>query len=178
MSIYLRELTREDIKTINVWRNDKRLVDQLGANFHFVNRETDEQWFDQYLKNRATQIRMAIIEEKTDQFIGVIYLLELNFINRTGLYGGLLIGEKDCQGKGYGTLATLKMLEHAFNDLNLNRIFGYWLEENERSIAVAKKCGFVDEGTMRQCVYKNGIFKNMKIMSILKEEFVNLDKPK
>lgn len=174
MSIYLRELTREDIKTINLWRNDKELVDQLGANFHFVNLETDEQWFEQYMKNRANQVRMAIIEEKTNQFMGVVYLLDLNFINRTGLYAGLLIGERKYQGKGIGTLATLKMLEHAFDDLNLNRVYGYWLEENERSISVSKKCGFVEEGIMRQCVYKNGVYKNMKIMSILKEEFFKL----
>ena len=174
MSIYLRELTREDIKTINVWRNDKELADQLGANFHFVNLESDEQWFELYMKNRANQVRMSIIEETTNHFIGVIYLLDINFINRTGLYAGLLIGAKESQGKGYGTIATLKMLEHAFYDLNLNRVYGYWLEENKRSIAVSKKCGFVEEGKIRQCVYKNGVFKNMIIMSILREEFVEL----
>ena len=27
MSIYLRELTGEDIKTLNVWRNEKELID-------------------------------------------------------------------------------------------------------------------------------------------------------
>ena len=37
-----------------------------------------------------------------------------------------------------------------------------------------KKCGFIEEGVMRQQVYKNGQYKNMKIMSILKEEFVRL----
>jgi hypothetical protein len=50
MSIYLRELTRDDIKTINVWRNNKTLVDQLGAPFRYINMETDEQWFEQYMK--------------------------------------------------------------------------------------------------------------------------------
>jgi RimJ/RimL family protein N-acetyltransferase len=173
MSVYLRELTRDDIKTINIWRNDKALVDQLGANFHFINIETDEQWFDQYLKNRSNQIRMAIIEEKSTQFIGVIYLLDIDFINRTAS-AAYMIGEKKNQGKGYGTQAVIKILVHAFNNLNLNRVFGYWLEENKRSIHVAKKCGFIEEGVMRHHVYKNGGYKDLLIMGVLKEEFIQL----
>jgi len=174
MSIYMRELTREDIKIINVWRNNKALVDQLGSPFRYINMETDEQWFEQYMKNRGTQVRCAIIEEKTNEFIGVVYLLDIDPINRRALYGGLLIGEKKHQGKGYGTLATIKLLEHAFYNLNLNKVFGFWLEENIRSINLSKKCGFSEEGLMRQHAFKNGEYKNMVVMSILKEEFVDL----
>jgi RimJ/RimL family protein N-acetyltransferase len=173
MSIYLRELIHEDIKTINIWRNDKELVDQLVSAFRFVNLETDEQWFDQYMKNRSNQVRTAIIEKNSNKFIGVIYLLEIDVISRTANIG-YMIGEKNNQGKGYGTQAVLKMLDHAFNNLNLNRVFSYWLEENQRSIHVAKKCGFTEEGILRHHVYKNGEYKNLLIMGILKEEFIKL----
>lgn len=173
MSICLRELTHDDIKTINVWRNNKTLVDQLGAPFRYINMETDEQWFEQYMKNRGTQVRCAIIEEETNEFIGLVYLLDIDPINCRALYG-IMIGEKKYQGKGYGTLATIQILEHAFYNLNLNKIFGFWLEENIRSINLAKKCGFSEEGLMRQHVFKEGKYKNMIVMSILKEEFVDL----
>ncbi len=175
MSIYLRELTYEDIKTLNKWRNDKELIDQLGSPFRYINIETDEKWFEQYMNNRGTQVRCAIIEEKTNEFIGVVYLTDIDTINRTGFYG-ILIGEKKHQGKGYGTLALLKILEHSFYNLNLNKVFGFFREENVRSINVAQRCGFLEEGTMRQHVFKNGEYKNIVIMGILKEEFVHLYK--
>lgn len=173
MSIYLRELTGGDIKTLNVWRNEKELIDHLGSPFRYINIETDEKWFEQYMNNRGNQVRCAIIEEKTNEFIGVVYLTDIDTINRTGFYG-ILIGEKKYQGKGYGTLALLKILEHAFCNLNLNKVFGFFLEENIRSINVAKKCGFSEEGIMRQHVFKNGEYKNIVIMSVLKEEFATL----
>jgi RimJ/RimL family protein N-acetyltransferase len=173
LSIYLRDLTQEDIKTINIWRNDKELIDYLVSTFRFVNIETDEQWFDQYMKNRSNQVRLAIIEEYSNQFVGMIHLLDIDFINRTANVGFLIGGKKD-RGKGYGTQAVLKILEHAFNNLNLNRVFSCWLEENKRSIQLAKKCGFIEEGILRHHVYKNGEYKNLLILSILKGEFIKL----
>jgi len=174
MSIHLREITSDDIKTINVWRNDKKLIDQLGANFRYINLETDEQWFDQYMKNRSTQIRCAIIDDETLELIGVIYLLEIDFINRHGELS-IFIGEMNNQNKGYGSLAVFKMLEHAFFNLNLHKVWIITLEKNIRAIRSYKKCGFVDDGTLRQHVYKNGKYENMKIMSIIKEEFIKID---
>ena len=69
------------------------------------------------------------------------------------------------------------MLVHAFNNLNLNRGFLYILEENKRSINLAKKCGFIEEGILRHHIYKNGEYKNLLIMGILKEDFIKLQIP-
>lgn len=173
MSIYLRELMHEDIKIINVWRNDKTLVDQLGSIFRYINIETDERWFEQYMNNRTSQIRCAIIEKETEKIIGVAYLINIDYINRGGEFS-IFIGDTNNQGKGYGFCATIQILEHAFFNLNLNRVYLTVLEENIRAINTYVKCGFTEEGIIRQCLYKNGKYKNMKMMSILKEEFVDL----
>ena len=85
-----------------------------------------------------------------------------------------MIGDKRNYDKGYGTEATKLMLNHAFNNLNLNRIYLKVLEDNPRAIKIYDKCGFKKEGVLRSAVYKNGSYKNLIIMSILKEEFALL----
>ena len=41
---YLREIERKDIETINGWRNDKQVIDFLGAPYRFINQEVDNTW--------------------------------------------------------------------------------------------------------------------------------------
>jgi UDP-4-amino-4,6-dideoxy-N-acetyl-beta-L-altrosamine N-acetyltransferase len=172
MEIYLRELTHEDLITINGWRNNKELVDQLGANFHFINIETDNQWFDNYMNNRTNQIRCAIVNNETKKIIGVIYLLSIDFVNRKADLS-IFIGDIENHNKGYGSQAIIKMLKHAFDDINLNRVSLIVLSDNIRAINVYKKCGFSEEGLIRQYAFKNGSYKDMIIMSILRQEFLH-----
>lgn len=51
--IKLRELEFEDLKIVNTWRNNKELIDSLGANFRYVNFETEKLWFDSYMKQQC-----------------------------------------------------------------------------------------------------------------------------
>lgn len=63
------------------------------------------------------------------------------------------------------------MLNHAFNNMNLQRVELTVLEDNTRARHLYEKCGFVYEGKKRKAKYKNGKFVDMLIYSILKSEF-------
>jgi RimJ/RimL family protein N-acetyltransferase len=103
--------------------------------------------------------------------IGVVYLLDIDWQARSAVYAISIYEEKN-KGKGIGKLATLKILEHAFNDLNLNRIQLEVLDYNEKAINFYNKIGFKKEGVIRESIYKNGEYHNQILMSILKKEFV------
>lgn len=166
--IKLRELEFEDLKIVNTWRNNKELIDSLGANFRYVNFETEKLWFDSYMKNRNSNVRLAILD--SDVFVGMINLTNINMLNQSAEYS-IQIGNSEKQSKGVGTKSTKLILEHAFNNLNLNKVYLTVLVKNERAIKLYDKCGFRIEGTLREEVYKNGKFQDMYIMSILKKEF-------
>ncbi len=91
-------------------------------------------------------------------------------LNQSAEYS-IQIGNSEKQSKGVGTKSTKLILEHAFNNLNLNKVYLTVLVKNERAIKLYDKCGFRIEGTLREEVYKNGRFEDMYIMSILKKEF-------
>lgn len=169
--LYLREITREDIPEINRYRYNKDLVNHLGAPFRFVNIETEYNWFDNYMSSRNSNVRLAICSDEDNSIIGLVYLVNINWIFRRCDFGILLGDEKD-RGKNNGYIAIKMILEHAFNDLQLNRVEVKVLESNTNAISIYKKVGFIQEGVLRQSVYKEGRFQNQVIMSILKEKHI------
>jgi RimJ/RimL family protein N-acetyltransferase len=65
----------------------------------------------------------------------------------------------------------MTMLHNAFEELNLNRV---WLEVhdfNARAIACYRKCGFIEEGRLRQDRYRNGEYGDTIVMGLLRDEF-------
>lgn len=168
--IFLREISKDDIKTINKWRNNKNLIDFLGSPFRFVNVETEEEWFNAYMRNRSNAVRLAICLIGSSEMVGVIYLTNIDWLNKSAEYS-IMIGDEANYGKGYALVATQMMITHAFSNLNLYRIWLTVLEDNERAISLYKKVGFKQEGIMRSVIYKCGVYKNMLLMSVLKDEY-------
>lgn len=171
MHYKLRELERKDLPIINQWRNDPELIEQLAAPYRFINLSVDEAWFDNYMKNRNTTVRCAIVEEKVDEILGLVSLVSIDHMNQSAEFH-IMIGDKENQGKGLGTFAAKEMLHHAFNNLNLQRVELAALEDNKRARHMYEKIGFVQEGIKRASKYKNGKFINMVLYSILKTEFI------
>ena len=164
----LRELERKDLQTINLWRNNPQIISSLGAPFRYINLEVDDNWFDNYMKNRGNCVRCSILED--DKLIGLVSLTDIDMLNRSAEFH-IMIGETKEQNKGAGTFATKEMLKHAFNNLNLNRVMLVVLEENLRAQHMYEKVGFIKEGMMRKVFFKNGMYTNAYIYSILNEEF-------
>lgn len=167
---YLRELSSADAAIINRWRNDRALVGWLGAPYRYIAEEVDASWVSRYLANRSNCVRLAVCVKGTNQVIGAAYLLSIDWIARSSEFA-IWIGEKEFHSKGVGRFSTEKVLEHAFNDLNLNRVHLMVLEHNKRAIELYQKMGFSVEGVHREAVFKEGKYFNMVAMSILAAEF-------
>lgn len=166
----LRELARKDLESINKWRNNHTLIDFLGAPYRYINIEVDIKWYENYMVNRATTVRCAIVEED-DEILGLVSLTDINHMNQSAELH-IMIGDSENQGKGLGTFAVKEILSHAFNNLNLHRVELGVLESNTRAIHLYEKCGFVREGLKREFCYKNGKFENLLVYSCLKNEFI------
>lgn len=174
MSFFLRDLSRSDLALINQWRNDREIQRWLVSPFRFVGEEVDQKWFDTYLDRRANNIRLAICESETGNAIGAVYLLNIDWVARSGEFG-ILIGEKTSQSRGAGEFATRSMLNHAFADMNLHRADLNVLPGNERAIRLYKKVGFVEEGRLKQAIFKDGEYIDLIHMSILSREYKHVE---
>lgn len=80
----------------------------------------------------------------------------------------------DWWGQGLATEALQAVLAYGFGALQLNRIYGYHMVRNPASGRVLEKAGFQAEGVLRQRVRKWGVFEDVVIRAILREDWMRL----
>jgi len=85
---------------------------------------------------------------------------------------GMFIGDKPYWGRGYGTDTMKILLKFIFEQMNINRVGLSVFSYNERAIASYKKCGFIEEGIVREVIFCNGKYHDEVIMSVLKREYM------
>ena len=84
---------------------------------------------------------------------------------------GILIGDSNYLGRGYGT-ESIGLVSHlAFNKLGLRRLMAGCYENNLGSIKAFEKNGFVREGLLRSHAYYNGTYVNVIRLGLLKSEW-------
>jgi RimJ/RimL family protein N-acetyltransferase len=174
--IYLRPLEIEDAGTYVRWLNDAEVAGYLEAGAFPFNRLREEEYIRNLYKNDRG-MNLAIVLKQEDRHIGSVGLEGIKLADRRGVLG-IVIGEKDCWGKGYGTRAIQLMLRHAFHTLNLNRISLRVFEPNKRAHACYRKVGFVEEGRLRQEHYAEGSYQDVLLMSILRPEWEGQNRTK
>lgn len=166
----LRELERKDFAAISRWNKDMELIALLGAPYRYINYDVDVKWFENYVDNCNSAIRCVIVEDVCDEILGLVSLTRIDFFNQCAEFH-IMIGEKSNQGKGIGTFAVKKMIDHAFYNMNLQRVEVSVMESNDRARHLYEKCGFIYEGRKRKANYKNGEYSDMLLYAILRDEY-------
>ena len=110
----------------------------------------------------------AIEDIETGKYIGGCGIQNVNWLSRVALVG-IMIGDKDYWGKGYGTDAMKTLVTFIFNNMNINKIRLSTFSFNERAIKSYKKCGFTVEGVLKNEIFKDGKYYDEIIMSIFKD---------
>jgi RimJ/RimL family protein N-acetyltransferase len=172
MDIFLREIEAADLPAITAWRADRDVVDALVGSFRHVNGDIDRRWYDAYLASRPNNVRLAICLREGAQCVGVVYLLKIDWINRSGEFG-IQIGDPAARGRGIGKSATRLMLQHAFADLNVRRVYLSVLADNARAIRLYERVGFRHEGVLREAVFKCGRYVDLLMMATLADDPAN-----
>lgn len=167
--VRLRAVQRTDLAAFYRYVNDPEITKFLLVDPP-LSWEQEEAWYDSLVKDRDIVYTIETIEGKV---IGNIALLELNWKDRNAVLG-IMIGDHDHLGKGYGTDAIRTMLRYAFETLNLERVGLTARKDNARAIGCYRKCGFQIEGLMRHTRHKNGSYHDHLVMSILKGEWFQM----
>ena len=167
--VRLRAREPEDLERAYAWINDPEVIRHLTTRYP-MSRADEERWLRETPANAFANGVALAIETKEGDHIGTIDLLEVRPEDRKAQLA-IMIGDKACWSKGYGTDAILTLLRFAFDEMNLNRVWLSVHDSNERAIACYKKCGFQQEGRLRQERFKDGRYGDVLIMGLLREEF-------
>jgi RimJ/RimL family protein N-acetyltransferase len=169
--IRLRGVEITDLPNMVRWMNDPDVIQNLLV-YTPLSCEDEQIWFDTMMKNPKEE-HVYIIEIQENETwipIGSTGFHGLDWKNRSAEIG-ISIGEKKYWNQGYGRDTMRTMLRHAFNDLNLNRVYLNVFETNERAKKAYLASGFIEEGRLRQDVFKNGRYLDVYMMSVLRSEW-------
>ena len=128
-------------------------------------------------KNKQTdkRIQLGIVCRSTNEFIGVISLFRLDFIERSCSLSMLV----NRSFKGKNSLKIIKdaqslMIDHAFNRLNIRRIYVQTYSKQLSELA-QKFWGFTLEGVLREKEYLNGKYHDSYALGLLKREWIKFN---
>jgi len=163
----LRAIEREDLPTFVRWFNDPE-VRQYLAMYMPMSMAEEEKWFERQLDDQNS--RIFAIETEDGVHIGNIGLHNFDWKNRRAVLG-IVIGEKEYWGQGYGSDAIRTLLSFALGEMNLHRVQLEVHDFNARAIRCYEKCGFKLEGHLRDALFQNSRYHDTLVMGILQEEF-------
>ena len=168
--IRLRPIKRADLPRFVEWFSDPEVRRHLLVYLPFSLAQ-EERWFENLMGRLERQTDVVLAIETADgAHIGNVGLHSIDWKNRAAELG-ILIGDKAYWGQGYGTDATRAMLDLAFGEMNLHRVFLRVNDDNARGIRCYEKVGFQREGVSRDAVFHTGVYHDQYVMSILETEF-------
>jgi RimJ/RimL family protein N-acetyltransferase len=176
--VRLRAAEREDVKKFCIWVNDPDVTRYLSL-YLPMSSVDEENWFERMSKRDQAEKTLVIEVRDGDgwKMIGNCGVFGIDSVNSLGELG-IMLGEKDEWNKGYGTETMVLLLRHCFDTLNLNRAYLHVYAENKRASRSYEKAGFVEEGRLRESVYKHGKYDDVIVMSVLRSEWAARTKEK
>ncbi|MBI5289207.1 MAG: GNAT family N-acetyltransferase [Chloroflexi bacterium] len=168
--VNLRARELADAERMHRWINDREVTATLGNRYLWSLAAEEEFLRGQTSRPPSFPDQSFAIETKDGRHIGTTGLHRASPENRNAEMG-IMVGEKDCWSRGYGTDALITLLRFAFGEMNLHRVELHVYADNERGIACYRKCGFVEEVCLRQFRYRNGQWIDGLEMGVLVHEF-------
>jgi len=168
--IYLRDVRESDATPAYVnWMNDPEVNQYLESRFAPATIESLKSFIRSHASGDAN-VFLAIVLRDGGRHVGNIKLGPINWIHRVGDIG-LVVGEKDCWGKGVATEAISLMVAYAFSELNLRKVTAGAYSINYGSIRAFQKVGFEIEGVRRaHFTTPNGQCDHV-LLGLLKEDW-------
>jgi len=157
----LRQFTNEDLDNVFYGLSHPDVIKYYGVSYK-TREATKEQlaWFANLEKNE-TGIWWAISSPDHQQFFGAGGFNDLDKKNKKAEVGFWLLPEY--WGQGIMKEVMPIILNYAFDQLKLHRIEGFVDPQNSNCKRALNKLGFILEGTMKDCEFKNGKFLSTDI---------------
>jgi hypothetical protein len=167
MVVKLMRLTKNELELMMNWRMRKDISSKMETS---VNLTLEKQlvWFEK-LMNDKSQIRWVIFCD--DIPVGSMYLSDIDYINRR-CEMGMFVAEKKFRSLILAKDLYWNMFEYVFEILNLNRIYGYAMDNNVHVLSLAVRvCGMNNEGTFKQHICKDGVFHDLTVVGFTKSNW-------
>jgi diamine N-acetyltransferase len=154
--IVLRALEPSDIDLLYSWENDIeiwRVSNTITPYSKYILRKYLENSHHDIYQTKQLRLMIDLKYDKGRKTkpIGTIDLFDFDpYHNRAGL--GILIGDKSERKKGYASMTLKKLINYAFNTLQLHQIYCNIITENKDSLNLFQNHGFKIIGEKKEWI--------------------------
>lgn len=167
MVLILRKFQEADIDYILEYLNDPQMHRFLSDRIPFP-----------YAAQRAIDFVKAAKEcfplmcaiEQNGSFVGAISLMEKTDVYRANLEIGYWVA-RPFWGKGIATEAIRQMVNVAFDDSDIYRVYADLFAQNEASIHALEKNQFMREGYFSKGLVKRGVLQDCAVYAINRDRW-------
>jgi ribosomal-protein-alanine N-acetyltransferase len=168
--LLLRRIEPLDARAIYRLAQDAEITRYVAWEPHKTLRDTKEYirlFNEEYQKGVCFDF--VIAAKKRDEVLGLIGCVDIDETNKS-LEIGYWLG-REFWNNGYMTEALTALIDFCFRDLDMERLSAKHFEENAASGRVMQKAGMTFEGPLRKAEFVKGRYWNIKVYSILREDW-------
>lgn len=162
--IELKRLRLEDIRHIMNWVNDPDVVKNF-QNFKGFNKKEEIKFIKKIIKSK-NDFAFSIFRISDGAYIGQCSVNQINWPNKLGRFGVFIT--KENWGHGYAEEAIKLLINEAFKELKLHKIWGVCWATNKKAWHIYQKIGFKKEGFLRDEYFWRGKYHDLIRMAIVK----------
>ena len=168
--VRLARPTADDIAIIAGWSLDLEYQRLLRRGMVYPGSvEEHRAWFEDMFKGDE-YVPFSIRTLVEDRLVGLLVIKDIMWQARhCSFFIG--IGDAGERGQGYGSDAVRVLLQYAFLEMNLHRVGLEVMAYNADAIRAYQAAGFQQDGRMRAFVYRDGVYYDVYMMSILRPEW-------
>jgi [ribosomal protein S5]-alanine N-acetyltransferase len=169
--LLLRAFTSRDAPALRRLASHREIADTMISIPHPFPDGEAERRITRYAEafGAGTGVHFAITLRADQELIGATELREIDPEHAKAELG--LWVAPAWWGHGYATEALRALLTYGFEQVGVNRVSAHHMTRNPASGRVLLKCGFKCEGLLRQEVRKWGVFEDVVLLSILREDW-------
>ena len=166
--LHIQPMEKKDLEFIHKLRTNPDMMDYWFEE-PYMTKEHLEDIYDERLKSHDH--RLFILHHYNER-VGFLGILRMDPRHQHAEFAIMIAPEH--QGKGYATNSTRLLINYAFMQLPLHKLYLYVDKENEKAAHIYEKIGFQKEGELREHYFVQGKYHNVIVMSLLRDEYVEL----
>lgn len=168
--VELRPHSPAHLESLLRWKNDLEIQRLSDDETHTYSREQVAATLERWMRPSEEIVHLAIGLAGRAEPIGFLHLALIEQAHRRCRLG-IVIGEKELWGRGYGHRAVVRAVSHAFDVLGLERITAEVFADNPRSVRLLEGVGFVREGVMRESILRDGRRVDELVYGLLRHDW-------
>lgn len=167
----LRAIKKEDLHQLLEWRNRPEYRCYFRE-YRELSFEHQKKWHERVSSSETNNIMFSIVEIDSNKLLGACGLCHIDWINRSADFS-IYIGTNNIYIDNQFAFDSAKLiLNYAFKELNLNRIWAEIYDFDEPKKNLFKDLEFTLEGNHRQTYWHDGKWFNSLFYGILSSEFI------